>query len=175
MHELGPRIAGLDHHVGIHLIGRKQLDPFRPFFLGLAHRHPDIGVDEVGACHGGVNILGQRDPRAGFGGDGIGLVTDLRIGPQAFGRAQAHIHAHLRPADQQAVTHVVARIAHEAIGDLAQRLVGMFLHGQEIGKDLRRVEFVRQPVIDGHASVLRQRLDDRVTKSAIFDRVIDPA
>ncbi len=51
----------------------------------------------------------------------------------------------------------------------------MFLHGQKISKDLRRVKFVGQPVIDRHARILRQLLHNVLAKAAIFDRVVDPA
>src|SRR5690606_27779673 len=51
----------------------------------------------------------------------------------------------------------------------------VFLHGHEISEDLRRMELVRQPVIDGDARPLRKNLDLLLRKAAILYGVIQPA
>ena len=62
------------------------------------------------------------------------------------------MHAHLGTADHQRVAHVVARVSH--IDELfAAKVAKMLTDRQKIGKDLRRVEFVREAVVDGHARV----------------------
>lgn len=66
VHELDARIAGQLHQFGIDLIGQQQLDPFCPFLLWLAHRKPDIGIDEIDALDRFGQILADHDPRAGL-------------------------------------------------------------------------------------------------------------
>ena len=49
VHELHVRIAGQLHRLGVHLIGEQQRDALLPDVVGLAHRDPDVGEQEVGA------------------------------------------------------------------------------------------------------------------------------
>src|SRR5689334_24352633 len=48
VHELDGVVPGLAQQVGIDLVGGEHPDPFGPYVLGLSHRHPHVGVDEVG-------------------------------------------------------------------------------------------------------------------------------
>ncbi len=56
VHELHPAVAGRVEQRPVHLVRLQELDPLVPDVLGLAHRDPDVGVDEVDAAHG----LGRR-------------------------------------------------------------------------------------------------------------------
>ena len=48
----------------------------------------------------------------------------------------------------------------------------LLLHGQEIGENLRRVVFVGQTVVDGHAGVRRQVADRLLGEAAVLDGVV---
>src|SRR5689334_12733596 len=48
VHELDGVVPGLAQQVGVDLVGGEHPDPFGPYVLGLSHRHPHVGVDEVG-------------------------------------------------------------------------------------------------------------------------------
>ena len=49
VHELHVRVAGQRHRLGVHLVGQEQLDALRPDLVGLAHRDPDVGEQDVAA------------------------------------------------------------------------------------------------------------------------------
>src|SRR6188508_563865 len=66
VHELDGRVAGLGHQVAVDLVRREELDPLIPDGGVLAHRDPDVGVQEVDALHALIGALGQGDPRAGL-------------------------------------------------------------------------------------------------------------
>ena len=51
VHELHVRVAGRAEQVRVDLVGQQQLDALVPDLLGLAHRDPHVGVDEVDAGH----------------------------------------------------------------------------------------------------------------------------
>ena len=67
-------VAGAVHEVGVHLVGAEQVTarPRRPW---LAHRHPDVGVDEVDAVHRRAGVVGDGDLRAGAPGDLVAVAT----------------------------------------------------------------------------------------------------
>ena len=52
--------------------GASSRDPLVPDVLGLAHRHPHVGVHEVDAGDRLAGVLGDRDLRAGARGDVAG-------------------------------------------------------------------------------------------------------
>ena len=56
VHELHGWIAGRARSVGVDLVRHQELDPLVPDRLGLAHRDPDVGVEEVDA----LDALGRR-------------------------------------------------------------------------------------------------------------------
>jgi len=51
----------------------------------------------------------------------------------------------------------------------------MLAHRQDVGQHLRRVEIVREPVVDRYRRVGRELLNDGLTKAAVLDRVVHPA
>ena len=111
MHELGARIAGGLHQVGVDLIWLEQLDPFRPDLLRLPHRHPDVGVDKVDAGHGVFGTIRNRQLGAVFCFKTAG---DLDIGirrPQGLRPADADIHAEEASHDHQGMPHIRSCIA----------------------------------------------------------------
>jgi len=55
------------------------------------------------------------------------------------------------------------------------RLRGTVGGGEEVGEDLRGVEFVRQPVPDRNARVAGKLLDDLLAEAAVLDAVVEPA
>ncbi len=73
VHKFDVRVAGRFHHRLIDLIGFHQRDAFSPGLFRLAHRHPDIGVEEIDTVHAFIHMLGEHDARAGFRRDGVAL------------------------------------------------------------------------------------------------------
>ena len=67
--ELDVRVAGGPDGVHGDLVGPEQLDPLDPDLLGLPHRDPDVGVEEVRARHALGDVLGEGDPRAARRGE----------------------------------------------------------------------------------------------------------
>ena len=49
------------HNLSIYLIFLKQVDPCLPYFIRLAHGHPDIGVDHICILRALFYILRQAD------------------------------------------------------------------------------------------------------------------
>ena len=130
-------------------VGGKLLNTVRRRFGVIAHAHPDVGVDGVGALHGRARVVGQDRFR------------DWLLQRISRRRGDPHLHARLRPHDRQRTGNVVA-IAdvgefqplqpaellsqREQVG---QRLAGMILCGEHVddrdggvGSELRH-ELVR--------------------------------
>ena len=77
--ELHVRIAGGAQHVRVDRVGPERVDPLGPDLLGLAHRHPHVGVRRSRTADALGDVLGERDARAGVvgihprgGDDGVG-------------------------------------------------------------------------------------------------------
>ena len=101
-------------------------------------------------------------------------LTCCSLGQRA--RARRCVHPCPAGADQQqGVAHVVARIAQIGVADLVQRLVAVLAHGHDVGDHLRRMVFVGQAVVDRHAGVARQLLDDLPLETTVFDGVVQPS
>ena len=61
VHELDVGVAGERHRLRVDLVGHEQLDALGPDLVGLAHRDPDVGEQDVAAPHGLGDVLGDRD------------------------------------------------------------------------------------------------------------------
>ena len=120
---------------------------------GLAHRDPDVGVEEVGALDTLVDVFGERDAGAGLRRALPVLLDELVGRPELLRRDDAHVHTKHGARFEQRTTHVVAGIAQEGVGDLLERFVRVFSHGQDIGQHLGRMELVGQTVVDRHAGI----------------------
>ena len=48
----------------VDLVGHQQLDALGPDLVGLAHRDPDVGEEEVAAADRLLDVLGDRDAAA---------------------------------------------------------------------------------------------------------------
>jgi len=101
-------------------------------------------------------------------------LTCCSLGQRAPRCGDADVHAQLGADQQQRVAHVVARIAHVGVADLVQWLVAVLAHGHDVSDHLGRVVLVGQAVVDRHASVLRQLLDDLLPEPAVLDDVVQP-
>ena len=168
-------VGRLRHELGVDLILGKKPDALLPQLVGLAHRDPDVGVDDVRAAGTFVDVLGQRDGRAGGLGDLAALGDELG-GRHLLGRpAGAEVHTELRAHDHEGVAHVVAGVAHEGELLAVEVAAELLLHGQHVGDHLRRVELGREAIPHGHASVRGEGLDDRLGVSAVLDAVVHAA
>src|SRR4051794_10051013 len=146
VHEPGVRVAGGTHRVRVDLVGPHLRDPLGPHLLGLAHRDPDVRVDEVDALHAFGDRVGQRDPSARVPRDPASRLDQLVVRPAGARTDEPDVRAELRAADHERIAHVVRRVAEEGERDLVHRLAGVLLHRQEVGQDLGRVELVREAV-----------------------------
>ena len=141
----------LSSSAGVDLVRREQPDPLGPDVLGLAHRDPDVGVDEVDAGDGVRGVVGDRDAGAGAAGDVLGDLDDV-LGRVQLGRpGQPDVAAHQRAHDQQRAAHVEAAVADERVGEPVVGLVAGLVHGEEVGQHLGGMPLVGQPVVDRHA------------------------
>jgi hypothetical protein len=64
VHELDSRVTRLAQEGRVDLVRGEEMDAFVPDVLRLTHRHPNVGVDEVGAGDGFGGIVGDGDPQA---------------------------------------------------------------------------------------------------------------
>ena len=69
MHEPCAEVAGFLHQGSIDLVGLQQFDSLCPLFLGLAHGHPNVGVDKVHLGNRSINVLRDHDPGTSAGGN----------------------------------------------------------------------------------------------------------
>ena len=159
----------------IDLEGREEPHPLDPHVLGLAHRDPHVGVDEVGAGHGLGRIVGDGDGGAGPHGDVVGDLHDVARRLQVRRPAEAHVGTHEGPHDQQRAAHVEPAVADEGVGELVVGLVRRLVHGQEVGQHLGGVPLVGEAVVDGDAGVAGQLLDILLGVAAELDGVVHAA
>ena len=159
----------------VDLVRQEELDPLRPDLLRLAHRHPHVGVQEVGALHAFLDRVREGDAGARLGGHRPALLDELVVRPQIARGDEADVHAQRRAALEQGIAHVVPGVAQIGVGDLLDRLGAVLLHRQHVREDLRRVPLVGQAVVDGHAGVIGQDLDQLLVEAAVLDPVVDPA
>src|SRR5690349_15437288 len=81
MHKLCLWIAGERHQFTIDLIGQHLLNAFAPQLRRLAHRHPNIGVQEIAALHRRFNLISNGQASAGLAGDDLRRLDAFGIGP----------------------------------------------------------------------------------------------
>lgn len=86
------------------------------------------------------------------------IFDDVGGRPELSWRNHAKIHAHLRSASCQRERDVVPAITDKGHDHVGQVFVGKLAHCHEVGKDLGRMRFIRQAVIDGDACEFRKVL-----------------
>lgn len=70
------------------------------------------------------------------------------IRPEALWAAEPDIHPDQCCTDHERRSHIAARIADETERDIRQMLMRIFPHRHQVSEDLRRMKFIRQPVVD---------------------------
>ncbi len=168
-------IAGFFQGGPVYLVGLEQSDALRPDGIGLAHRHPHIGVEKIAAGDPLGYGIGNRDSGAGGFGDVTCSFDQFGAGMKLLRGDDAEIHSHFGGAHQQRVGHVVAPVAQKGECHLLQRLAAVLLHGQDVRQRLGGMELVGEAVPDRHAGVLRQFLHPRLLKAAVLDAVVHAA
>ena len=128
-------------------------------------------MDEVDALDRGLRVVGDGELGAVLLLELAGDAAVFVRRPQLLRAAQAHVHAHQAADDHERVAHVAAGVADIGVFDLRDRLVAVLAHGHHVGQHLGRVILVGEPVVDRHARVLGQLLDDLLAGAAILDRV----
>src|SRR4029078_5435966 len=101
MHETNLWIATSLHQLHVRLVRCEQIDSLFPDFLWLAHRYPDVSVNEVDALHGGFLVIGDRQLPPVLG---LKRTRDLLIlirGPKGLGTTDADVHPHQAACDHQ--------------------------------------------------------------------------
>ncbi len=152
VHELDLRVARCRHDIGVHLVGKELVDALAPFLGRLAHRQPDVGVEEVGvrpraSCTSSVTVTRAPEPTASRSAHAV----HLGRGPERLRGGEADVDAEQGAGDEQRVGGVVAGIAEVAVGDLVERAGRVVAHGQHVGQHLGRMPLVGEPVPDRHA------------------------
>ena len=77
--------------------GRRSLIRSSHTLFVLAHRHPHVGVEEVHAGDALVDVLGERQARAGVVRDLPAGLDEVVLRPQVTRRAQPDVHPELEP------------------------------------------------------------------------------
>ena len=174
VHEDGVR-GGHGHDFLRHAVGLQELDALGPELGRLAHGHPDVGVDDVGARAGLLHVLGQRDGGAGLGGNLAALGHEIGLRHTGLGAAGHEVQAQLRAHDHERVRHVVLGVAHEHELQALEALREVLLDRQHVGDHLRGMELGGQAVPHRHAGVGGQVLDDLLGEAAVLDAVVHAA
>ena len=165
--------SGLFHQFLCHPIGGQVFDPLLPHAVRLAHGDPHVGVDHIRAGDGFVWVADKFQHRACFGGNGLTLFDQRRIGKILLRGTGHEVHPHLGAAHHQGIPHVVPGVAH--VYELFPlQTAEMLLNGEEIRKYLGGVEFVGQPVPDRHAGKLGKLLYDGLGVAPVFNAVVHP-
>ncbi len=175
VHELHRGVPGGRHRLRVHLVGQQRVDAGVPLLGRLPHGQPHVGVQVVRARHGRRDLVGDRHPGTGGGGEAAGDVLHAGRGLQRPGSADAHVHAQQAAGHQQGVRGVVAAVAQVAVGHLGERLGGVVAHGEDVGQHLRGVPVVGEPVPHRHPGVGGQRLHLFLGVAAVLDAVEHPA
>ena len=66
VHEFDVGIAAAFHQFRGNLVGQKNLDAFAPAFQWLAHRYPNVGMDEINVFNCFVDVIGNGNACATF-------------------------------------------------------------------------------------------------------------
>ena len=99
--------------VGVDLVGQQLRRCARPTPRRLAHRHPHVGVEEVGAVappRGDVGRDGDPGARTAAASSSA-IARTSADGQQRLGRGDADVHAEQRAGHEQGVGRVVAGVA----------------------------------------------------------------
>lgn len=142
-------------------------------FLFLAHAHPHVGVEDVGAFACGVEVFGDDEFSAAFvfvgalaavagwegafHGGGVGLVL--------VGRGDAELKVELAGGPHPRDGHVAGAVADEG-DDLSGESAAHFHDRLEIGENLARVLGIGERVDGGDAAVFGKVFDVRLCESA---------
>ena len=136
--------------------------------IAVAHRHPAIGDDCIGAVYGFEGVAGHRDASI----VGLRPIDEFARWREFRRRRDAKTEVESRRGMNPAREHIVAVAAP---GDRAALdRPAMFLEGQDVRHHLRRMRFPRQPIDDRHRRVPRQFPYIFVFEGADHDRIHKP-
>ena len=172
VHELHVGIAGSFHEFLVDLIWKKRSDTFVPNFFGLAHRDPNICMDEINAFDRGFRVIGNRDLSAGSLSEFTAHIDEFLRGPVFLRGTDTNIHTHLRTDEQKGVAGIEASVSDIGIGDVFPAFAAGFLHGEQIAEHLSWVPFICQAVKDRDTGVFCQLFNGFLLKAAELDAVI---
>ena len=142
-------------------------------FLFLAHAHPDVGVEDVGAFACGVEVFGDDEFSAAFVFVGAlaavagweGAFHDGGVGLVLMRRGDAQLEVELAGRPHPRDGDVARAVADEG-DDLSGEAAAHFHDGLEVGEDLARVLGIGERVDGGDAAVFGKVLDVRLGESA---------
>src|SRR6185312_13080818 len=167
MHELREGVSRRRHQLARDAVRCEKLDPLGPAALFLAHRQPDVGVDEVRALDTTFDILVEPEAASAAFGKPTHMCAERFFRPQLPGGGDAHVDAHFGGSDRQGLGDIVASFADEGDCHVRQVLVRELAHGHQIGKDLGRMILVGQAIIDRHARIAREQFDLMLAEPSI--------
>src|SRR2546425_8048083 len=93
---------GVVEELRVDLVRPKQPLPFL-FLFFLAHRDPDVGVDDIGPLHGGDGIIDDVNLGSAVLRDAPRRREDLDVGLVAAGAGRGHVHADNGGAEEERI------------------------------------------------------------------------
>ena len=125
----------------------------------LAHRHPGVGDDDVGARRRPPRhpCTASTEPPVG-GRDAVGVGDDGCRGRELLGRGDPHVHARGHAGEHVRLRHVRRAVAEEGDGE-AGEVALVLADGEQVGEQLARVEVVGEGVHDRHGGARRHLLE----------------
>ena len=135
----------------------------------LAHGHPGVGGEHVGAVERGrAGPATTRHRPAGGGGAAPGVLDHVGARQVPLRPGQPHVHARGRPGQGVGVGHVVRRVAEVGEREPGQPARAL-AHGLQVGEQLAGVEVVGEGVDHGDGADRGHPLDPLVGAGAPDD------
>src|SRR5690554_1505614 len=156
------------HELRIDSVASEEFDALGLLLL-LAHGHPGVGHDDIRPRDGLLGVIEALDRTARRCRDRHRVVDDGLRRVEALRCRDAHVHAGRRTRERVGLRHVAGAVADEGHG-LTLKRTAVLANGQQVCKELTRVEVVGERVDDGDGRALRHLLEPGLAVGAPHDR-----
>ena len=132
-------IACYSHHIRIDLEWFKEVNPFFPHIVSIAHRYPYAGINYIKTFNAFCHIICACNRSSCFLCYLQAFFIERTSWPELFRTDEAKIHAHFHGTAHQSVTHIGLTMAYIGIGNFVQWFIDIFLQCKEISQCLCRM------------------------------------